>query len=101
MRPFELSDQIKRLRDRFKDRPMVTMSRAGVEFITAEIERLREMALTLEGENQRLRWNASAQRDRDELEDQVLREAHRPGGNVRLLQVRERPFTDGNPKGAA
>lgn len=98
---FKLSDQIKVLRDRFKGRPMLTMNGDGVDFITGQIEALRQAALSLEQENMRLRWQAASSRGRDE-EDRIVEEACRPGSNLKLFPASARPvFGGGAPKGAA
>lgn len=100
MASYEVSDGLKKLKERFtRHGSGVSMNAAGVAFIAAEIEQLRAQALSLEHENSKLRWNDLARREQEETEA-VLEAFHRPGSNIVLFPVidRSNPFP---PSGAA
>lgn len=69
--------------------------------IVAEIRKLHRAARRLENEVSRKRWNDAARTEQRHELARVLDEVTRPGSNVKLFPVIHRPFSDGQPHGAA
>lgn len=87
---YALSDGIKALKALFDMHSTVTLNEEGVGVVTAELERLRQLALTLEHEKSCALWNAEARRDwmnEAYLTNIVCDEVERPGSNVKLFPV--------------
>jgi hypothetical protein len=80
----------------------------GLTFSAEEIKTLAAMLFELSHkaklqafEISRHRWNAAARADGKAETALILAELERPGSNVALFPIIQRPFTDDRPGGAA
>lgn len=99
----ELSDELSQLAtdfDQFSHGGIV-MDGDTVFGIVVKINKLKRLARMLENEVSQKRWNDAARADSSHELHRVLDEATRPGTNVKLFPVIRRPFSDGQPHGAA
>lgn len=67
----------------------------------AELRKLHRAARELENEVSQKRWNEAARQEKTREMHRVLDEVTRPGSNVKRFPVIHRPFSDGQPVGAA
>ncbi len=93
----ELSDglqQLKRELAEYDHEPRI-LDPQDARVLIECVELLHQRARDLENEVSAKRWNEEARRDRILEMDRILSEIQRPGTNVRLFPVVERPLFGG------
>lgn len=99
---YELSDGLFELRRMLDDygHEARMLDPADARAFAACLKEFGAMALKLEHEVSRHRWNSAARADRA-MEEAVAQEALRPNTNLRLFWPAFRGFSDGRPRPGA